>query len=589
MKVAVLMKDRCHPDKSQEVCIKFCPRVRAGVVDTIKRGEDGKPVISEELCIACGICVNKCPFNAIKIIGLPEELESGMIHRYSKNGFRLFNLPQPSRGVILGLLGQNGIGKTTAVNILSGQLIPNLGEFEGKADWEKVTSHFEGTELGSYFEALAGGRMICSLKPQYVDSLPKAYTGRVRELLGRNGTDERVEEMMKLLELDEIGEKKLDEISGGELQRVAIAGAMVKEADIYLFDEPTSYLDVYQRLKVARAIRSLAKEKRVVVVEHDLAVLDYLADEVHLIYGEEGAYGVVTQSYRVRNAINIYLKGFLPSENIRFRDREISFERHPPRPVIERNALIEFGYLAKEYGAFRLEVEEGQLYSGEVVGVVGPNAIGKTTFIKMLAGIVEPTTGSIDRKIRVSYKPQYLRAEQSGTVFELFSNVARDLLLPYYSAMILEPLGLRPMLNMELKTLSGGELQRVAIALSLGRDADLYLLDEPSAYLDAFQRMEAAKVIKRVVESSGKCAYVVDHDIYFIDLLADEIMVFEGTPAEYGKASKPLSMRDGMNLFFSQLGITFRRDEETNRPRVNKPESKLDREQKSRGEYYYAE
>jgi ATP-binding cassette subfamily E protein 1 len=207
----------------------------------------------------------------------------------------------------------------------------------------------------------------------------------------------------------------------------------------------------------------------------------------------------------------------------------------------------------------------------------------------MLAGIVEPTTGSIDRKIRVSYKPQYLRAEQSGTVNELFSNVARDLLLPYYSAMIIEPLGLRPMLNRELNTLSGGELQRVAIALSLGRDADLYLLDEPSAYLDAFQRMEAAKVIKRVVESSGKCAYVVDHDIYFIDLLADEIMVFEGTPAERGKASKPLSMRDGMNLFFSQLGITFRRDEETNRPRVNKPESKLDREQKSRGEYYYAE
>jgi len=581
MKIAVLIKDRCHPDRCQEECIRFCPRVRAGVVDTIKMGEDGKPVISEELCIACGICVNKCPFDAIKIIGLPEELERGMIHRYSENGFRLFNLPQPEKGKIIGILGQNGTGKTTAINILAGQLIPNLGELSNKAEWSRVIEHFEGTELGSYFKSVADGELKCSLKPQYVDALPEIYKGKIGGLLEY--------ELMKKMDLLELKEKKLDEISGGELQRVAIAKAMIKDADVYLFDEPSSYLDIYQRLKVAGVIRELAKDKSVVVVEHDLAVLDYLADEVHLIYGSEGAYGVVTQPYKVRNAINIYLKGFLPNENIRFRDREIIFEKHPPREVADRKPLISFEPLVKEYERFRLDVEGGELYSGEVVGVVGPNAIGKTTFIMMLAGVIEPTKGRVDRRVKVSYKPQYLRAESNATIYELFSKTAADLLSPYYGAMVIEPLGLKPLFNRELSALSGGELQRVAVALCLGRDADLYLIDEPSAYLDSFQRMEVAKVIKRVVESSGKSAYVVDHDIYFIDMLADKLMVFEGEPGRYGRTSKPASMREGMNLFFSRLDITFRRDEETNRPRVNKKESKLDREQKSRGEYYYAE
>ncbi|MDY6986406.1 MAG: ribosome biogenesis/translation initiation ATPase RLI [Candidatus Thermoplasmatota archaeon] len=583
MKIAVIIKERCHPDKCQEVCIRFCPRVRAGVVDTIKMGEDGKPLVSEELCIACGICVNKCPFDAIKIIGLPEELESTAIHRYGENGFRLFNLPQPRKGEIIGILGQNGVGKTTALNILGGQLIPNLGQLDKAPDWSRVIEHFEGTEMGTYLKSLADGELKCSLKPQYVDTLPEAYEGKIGDLL------EGGYELMKEMDLLELKEKKLDEISGGELQRVAIAKAMMKDADVYLFDEPSSYLDIYQRLKVAGAIRKLAEDKSVVVVEHDLAVLDYLADEVHLIYGSEGAYGIVTQPYRVRNAINIYLKGFLPKENIRFRDREITFEKHPPREAAERKAIISFGPLMKKYERFRLDVEGGELYSGEVVGVVGPNAIGKTTFIMMLAGVIEPDSGEVDRRVKVSYKPQYLRAESDATVYELFSKVARTLLSPYYSAMVVEPLGLKPLFNRGLNALSGGELQRVAVALCLGRDADLYLIDEPSAYMDSSQRMEVAKVIKRVVESSGKSAYVVDHDIYFIDMLADKLMVFEGIPAKFGKASKPTSMRDGMNLFFSQLGLTFRRDEETNRPRVNKPESKLDREQKSRGEYYYVE
>ena len=148
-------------------------------------------------------------------------------------------------------------------------------------------------------------------------------------------------------------------------------------------------------------------------------------------------------------------------------------------------------------------------------------------------------------------------------------------------------MGIEPFLDKILTELSGGELQRVAITACLSREADLYLLDEPSAHLDVEQRMLAAKVIRRFAESTEKTVLVVDHDIYLIDLLSDRLMVFDGVPGSYGIAHTPLEMREGMNAFLKGIGITFRRDEETRRPRVNKPESRLDRMQKDQGEYYY--
>lgn len=582
MRIAVINRDRCQPRKCSKECEYFCPPVRTG--DETIIFEDGKPLITENLCVGCGICVRKCPFGAITITNLPEELESP-VHRYGLNGFALYGLPIPIEGKVAGILGRNGIGKTTAVSILSGILRPNLGR---NATWDEVLQRFAGSALGDYLKKVVDKGIKTAYKPQYVDRIPKSYSGPVKGLLDR--TDERgaLGDLVDKLGLSRLMNRDIDSLSGGELQRVAIAATAARDADFYFFDEISPYLDIYQRMNAARILQSLAESKAVMVVEHDLALLDLLADSVHLIYGVPGAYGIITRPKGVRIGINQYLRGNLPEENVRIRDQAIEFEVHAPRIEKEIPQLIEYSPFTKEYPSFTLKADAGIIRKGEVMGILGANGIGKSTYIKILAGVEKPTAGNLDHTLRVSYKPQYLKADSDVTVQGLLRGVTNQFDSSYYQSEILRPMGLESLLDQPLTELSGGELQRAAITACLSRDADLYLLDEPSAHLDVEQRMLAAKVMRRFAESTEKTVLVVDHDIYLIDLLSERLIVFEGEPGIMGIAQPPYDMREGMNAFLRSIGITFRRDEETRRPRVNKPESRLDRMQKEQGEYYYA-
>jgi len=587
-RIAALLKDRCQNKKCNHECHSYCPVVRSGS-ECIVFGEKGYPAISEPLCIGCGICIHKCPFDAIRIIGLSGELQGELIHQFGKNGFRLFRLPVPMPGKVVGLLGPNGIGKTTAISILSGEIVPNLGHIDSHPSWELVLEKYSGTELHDFLSRVANDEVVTALKPQYVDKLPKFHSGKVFELLAKVATTDKMENVIDSLDLKTILQHDIARLSGGELQRVAIAATMLKEADIYYFDEPSSYLDIYQRLKVGQVIKDLAQVKQVVVIEHDLAILDFLADLVYMVYGSEAAYGVISQPRPVKNAINTYLSGFLKEENVRFRDREIRFEARPPRTEWQANVLLEFQPLEKTYPGFSLLTNAGKIHEGEVVGVVGPNATGKTTFVQMLAGEVAPTKGGVENKARVSYKPQYIKTDFGGSVEELyFTELGIDFRSPFYRSEIERPLGLEHLYQKMVEELSGGELQRVACALALCREADLYLIDEPSAYLDSNQRMEMAKTLRRVMEKGGTSAMIVDHDVYFLDLVSDTIMVFLGESSKSGMGQGPFDLRDGMNRFLENVSITFRRDMDTKRPRINKIDSRLDREQKARGEYFYS-
>jgi len=598
--IAVVDLDRCQPDRCNYECKNYCPPNRTGKECITLRGEDpedGDPEqvrISEEICLgeSCGICVEKCPFDAIEIINLPGELEDDPTHRYGENAFGLYGLPIPNEGQVTGILGPNGIGKTTAVHILAGELTPNLGDYEDEPGWDEVLDAYRGTELQDYVAAVRDGSVSVARKPQYVDQIPDQFEGNTRELL--EPTDERgvLDDLVERLSIQPVMEQAIDDLSGGELQRVAIAACLARDADFYFLDEITPYLDIGQRMTAARLIRELAEEgdRSMLVVEHDLAILDLLADTLHVGYGQSNAYGVITDPKSVRNGINEYLAGYLENENMRIRPDPIEFEEHVPRAVGSGRVLVEYPELIKSYGedAFSLDVEAGTIYEDEVLGIVGPNGIGKSTFAKLLAGSLEPTEGELDMALDIAYKPQYIEIDRDTRVDAFLSQITDDFGSSYWTTEIAEPLQLERIMEQHLSALSGGERQRVAIAACLSENADLYLLDEPSAHLDVEQRVQATNAIRRYATAQDATVLVIDHDIYMIDLLADRLLVFDGEPADHGHAGTPQDMRSGMNDFLANLEVTFRRDERTDRPRINKPDSQLDKQQQREGEYYYA-
>jgi len=590
VRIAVLDEERCESKRCGRPCYRFCPPVRNKIEAIIFEGD--KPQIVESLCVGCGICVRKCPFKAISIVNLADELEEDCSHRFGPNTFKLFRLPTPSPGVVLGLLGQNGIGKTTALHILSGEIKPNLGKYDEPPEWTQLIQHFRGSTLQEYFQRLSEGNMKVVHKPQYVDRISRVVSGKVGELLEKVDERNKLRQLTKKLQLETIWNRKLKVLSGGELQRVAVAASICREADVYLFDEPASYLDVKQRLQVARAIRTLKEDdKTVIVAEHDLAILDYLSDQICVFYGDPGVYGVVSHVHGVRVGINIYLEGYIPDENVRFRKDSIIFHVKPPAAGLTvGEPLLQWSEIKKSLGEFEFQAVPGEVKRGEVVGIFGPNGIGKTTFVKILAGIDEADSGetSAEEGLKVSYKPQYISPQYSGTVEELLKETAeKEFQTSLYHSQILQPLKMQLLLDREVTELSGGELQRVAIAACLSREAELYLLDEPSAYLDVEDRLSVARTIRHVIENRQVTAFVVEHDVVTQDFIADRLMIFTGEPGIQGFAHQPTDLRNGMNSFLEDMAITFRRDPQTKRPRVNKEGSRLDREQKKIGEYYY--
>jgi len=588
-RIAVVDSDLCQSKKCGLECIKECP-VNINGEECVVLGENKLSVISESLCIGCGICVKVCPFDAIDILNLSEELKSDKIHQYGINSFRLFHIPTVRKGQVVGLVGRNGIGKSTALKILAGQLIPNLGDYEHEPNWDRFLRYLSGREMKEHFERIAAGEMRVSLKPQAVYKLPEAWKKETELLLRKMDETKRMDEVVDTLNLRETLKKKVPDLSGGELQRVAVAAAALKDADLYLFDEPSSYNDVYQRLAVSKLIGGIAASgKAVLVVEHDIAFLDYVTNYVQVIYGEPGAYGIVSGLYASRTGINALLDGYLPQENIRFRDHAVSFGQRAAGEIVESEEVVaRYTNLTKSYSAFKLTVGEGTITGSTILGVVGANALGKTTFLKMLAGEEKPTKGTVHVDAKVAYKPQYLSSEFDGTVDEFFMST----LGTKYSDTLLQdnlvvPLRMEKLLARKMGELSGGELQKVAIVATMAQETEVYALDEPSAFLDVEDRFVVARAINRMVKARGKAAVIIDHDLQVVDIVSDRLLVFTGDPGVSGEATSPLTKEDGMNEFLKRVGLTYRRDINTGRPRVNKPGSKLDREQKEKGTYYY--
>ncbi|PHH50163.1 Translation initiation factor RLI1 [Ceratocystis fimbriata CBS 114723] len=595
-RIAIVSTDKCKPKKCRHECKKSCPVVRSGKLCIEVNPDARVAFISEGLCIGCGICPKKCPFGAITIINLPTNLESQVTHRYSANSFKLHRLPMPRPGNVLGLVGTNGIGKSTALKILSGKLKPNLGRFDNPPDWEDVIKYFRGSELQNYFTKLLEDDLKAVVKPQYVDQIPRAVRTpqkSVKYLIESRNTLDNMQEVADVLELNHIMERDINLLSGGELQRFAIGTVCVQKADVYMFDEPSSYLDVKQRLAAARIIRSLLRpDDYVIVVEHDLSVLDYLSDYVSVLYGQPAVYGVVTLPYSVREGINIFLDGHIPTENLRFRQEALTFRlaEGAEELLVDKSRAFKYPSMEKTLGNFKLRIDAGDFTDSEIIVMMGENGTGKTTFCRLLAGALKPDSKQQVPEMKISMKPQTITPKFEGTVRQLFfKKIKAAFLSPQFNTDVIKPLKLEDFIDQEVKNLSGGELQRVAIVLALGIPADIYLIDEPSAYLDSEQRIVAARVIKRFIMHAKKTAFIVEHDFIMATYLADRVIVFDGQPGIDTHANTPESLLTGCNTFLKNLDVTFRRDPTNFRPRINKANSQLDQEQKLNGNFFFLE
>ena len=590
-RVAVLDQDLCQPQKCGLECIKYCPVNKSGAECVTINEVSKKAQIDEDICNGCGICVKVCPFDAITIVNLASELATDKIHQYGTNSFRLYKLPTPRKGEVVGLLGRNGMGKSTVVNILSGKLKPNLGRYEDPPEWNEIFKHYSGTELKNHFQKIERNEIRASIKPQQIHRLAEAFDGTGNELLEKYDERGVTRELVRELGLQNSMEKSLKELSGGELQRIAVAAAASKDTEFYFFDEPSSYNDVYQRIGVARVIQGLAKiGKSVMIVEHDLTLLDFLSDYIEVLYGEPTAYGIVSNILSTKIGINVFLDGYLPNENVRFRDKRFSMDVSSSSTDIfqEGSDVVIYPKLEKKFDSFSVAIEPGKVRKGEVLGIMGANALGKTTMMKMIAGVEKPDSGSIDKKIKIAYKPQYLQNDSDVEVIALLEKASGGPIEgSQEEEQILDPLKIRKLYNKSIRNLSGGELQKIAVASCLIQKVDLYALDEPSAFLDVEDRIAVGKFLQKFVRSYGKSAIVIDHDLQLMDLVSDSMIIFEGEPGKAGLATPPMPKPEAMNRFLKSLDMTFRRDEKSLRPRVNKIESRLDKDQKLSGNFYY--
>jgi ATP-binding cassette subfamily E protein 1 len=623
-RIAVVNPDRCKPKKCTLECKRACPMNRTGAHCVEADPSQKIAFISEELCIGCNICVKKCPFEAITIINLPSNLSSEVTHRFGENGFKLHRLPTPRPGQVLGLVGTNGIGKSTALKILAAKLKPNLGvTAEGDApEWHEICARYRGSELQNYFQLLLDETITAVVKPQYVETLARALKSAVVvDQLRKIKQRDILSFLGKELELLPILKRKVKDLSGGELQRFAIAMTAVLDRTMYMFDEPSSYLDIKQRLSAGRVIRSIVAggdslDKYVLVVEHDLAVLDYLSDHVCMLYGRPGVYGVVTLPFSVREGINVFLGGFIPTENTRFRDEALTFamaDASEEQDLQKDKHFRQFSYPAmhkrfmdakavkdkdgqiymKETPVFTLHIEEGSFTDSEIIVLLGENGTGKTTFVKMLAGLLppdkDPDTDEYPEvpELNISFKPQTIAPSFAGTVQQLLNTRLKTAWQnPSFMSDVVKPMQLERLMDRTVTELSGGELQRVAITMALGKAADIYLLDEPSAYLDVEQRVTTGKVIRRFIMHAKRTAFIVEHDFLLACYLADRVIVYSGNPGVEATAHTPQGIVAGMNAFLESIEVTFRRDPTNFRPRINKFGSQKDQEQKLSGSYF---
>ncbi len=615
-RIAIVNHDKCKPEKCGKECIKSCPPQLTGkkVIDIEDIGKVDKSLdkvvdkniiskkvakIYEDLCIGCNICVNRCPFDAIKIINLPEEKKEDIVFRYNENGFKLYRLPIMTKGRVMGLIGENGIGKTTIIDILSNNIRPNFEIFNKKIEVKDIINRFRGSVIQEYLKDLYNDKLKISIKTQKLKPSIKNPDEMVIDYIkSRIKEDDRTNKIIKELDLESLYEKKMGILSGGELQRLLCGVTMMSEANVYIFDEPSNFLDIKQRIIISKMIQELSNSNNyVLVIEHDMSMLDFIADDIYIIYGKPGGYGVVSNTLTTLEGLNMYMSGYIKTQNMRFRDEEYNLKVSDyglDKDEIENHIYYEYEGKIIEYDKYKLSIDTNKLNkSTNILVLVGENGTGKTTYINYLSDKLGITVSMKDQNLDITKYYDKMN-KKYPTVQELFySKILKAYTSDIFKNDIIKPLEINELLGRPINVLSGGELQKVLIILCLGTEADIYLIDEPSANLDIEKRLKLTKILKRYFINNRKLGVIIEHDIMMCVALSQEqnsrmLMmkkVENNVKREY-KVSDYMEFNVGINEFLKVLDVTMRTSGQSNRPRINKYRSQLDVEQRSNGKYY---
>ena len=484
-------------------------------------------------------------------------------------------------GAKIGVVGPNGMGKSTLLRMMAGLDQPSNGDARllpgftvGMLGQEPVLDESK-TVLGNVEEGVADVKALLAEYNQIAEKMATDYSddllaemGRLQEQLDHRGgwdLDSRVEQAMDALRCPP-PDADVRVLSGGERRRVALCALLLSQPDLLLLDEPTNHLD-------AESVQWLEQHLEkypgtVVAVTHDRYFLDHVAqwilelDRGHA-YPYEGNYSTYleTKAARIkiegqkdakrRKRLEDELEWVRSSPRARQAKSRARLERYeemaaeadagrkldfeeiqiPPGPRLGRQ-VVEAAALTKGYGdRVLMENLSFSLPQGGIVGVIGPNGVGKTTLMMMIIGDEQPDAGTIKvgDTVRISYVDQNrARIAPDKNVWQVISDGEASIRVgktEIPSRAYVAAFGFKGSDQQKpAGVLSGGERNRVNLALTLKQGGNLLLLDEPTNDLD----VETLSSLEDALLEFPGCAVITSHDRWFLDRIATHILAWEG-------------------------------------------------------------